>query len=73
MAVSYKYDESEFMNYLKIYFEDIDLNVSKDGSYALGFEDMKRRVPDISKVKQYIEKFTFTSIDDGIDKMLDFS
>ena len=34
-AVSYKYDKDDFMSYLKMYFGDVKLFGSKDGSYAL--------------------------------------
>jgi uncharacterized SAM-dependent methyltransferase len=34
-AVSYKYDKDDFMSFLKMYFSDVNLFVSKDGSYAL--------------------------------------
>jgi uncharacterized SAM-dependent methyltransferase len=34
-AVSYKYDKDDFMSFLKMYFSDVQLFVTKDGSYAL--------------------------------------
>jgi uncharacterized SAM-dependent methyltransferase len=34
-AVSYKYDKDDFMSFLKMYFSDVKLFTSKDGSYAL--------------------------------------
>jgi len=34
-AVSYKYHKEDFMSYLKMYFSNVDLFTSKDGSYAL--------------------------------------
>lgn len=34
-AVSYKYDQDDFMSYLKMYFSHVRLFVSKDNSYAL--------------------------------------
>jgi len=34
-AVSYKYDKDDFMSFLKMYFGDVKLFTSKDGSYAL--------------------------------------
>ena len=35
VAVSYKYSKDDFMSFLKMYFADVNLFVSKDGSYAL--------------------------------------
>jgi len=35
VAISYKYDNNDFMSYLKMYFGYVRLFVSKDGSYAL--------------------------------------
>jgi uncharacterized SAM-dependent methyltransferase len=35
VAISYKYNKNDFMTYLKMYFDDVDMYVSKDGSYAL--------------------------------------
>jgi len=35
VAVSYKYDKDEFMSFMKMYFDDARLYVSKDNSYAL--------------------------------------
>jgi uncharacterized SAM-dependent methyltransferase len=35
VAVSYKYDRDDFMSYLKMYFSDVQIFVSKDNSYAL--------------------------------------
>ena len=35
VAVSYKYDAKDFETYLKIYFKDVTLKTSADGSYAL--------------------------------------
>ncbi len=34
-AVSYKYTRDDFMSFLKMYFSDVGLFTSKDGSYAL--------------------------------------
>ena len=34
-AVSYKYDKDDFMSFLKMYFSDVRLFTSKDGSYAI--------------------------------------
>ncbi len=35
VAVSYKYAKDDFMSYLKMYFSNVSLFTSKDGSYAL--------------------------------------
>lgn len=35
VAVSYKYAKDDFMSFLKMYFSNVDLFTSKDGSYAL--------------------------------------
>jgi len=35
VAVSYKYTRDDFMSFLKMYFADVNLFISKDGSYAL--------------------------------------
>lgn len=35
VAVSYKYTEEDFMHYAKMYFGDVELFTSQDGSYAL--------------------------------------
>ncbi len=35
VAVSYKYRKEDFMSFMKMYFSDVGLFVSKDGSYAL--------------------------------------
>ena len=35
VAVSYKYDKSDFKSFMKIYFDDLDIFMSRDNSYAL--------------------------------------
>jgi uncharacterized SAM-dependent methyltransferase len=35
VSVSYKYDETDFKRFMKIYFDDIKVILSKDNSYAL--------------------------------------
>ena len=35
VAISYRYDKHDFMAYLKMYFSDAELFVSKDNSYSL--------------------------------------
>ncbi|MDP1728993.1 MAG: L-histidine N(alpha)-methyltransferase [archaeon] len=35
VAVSYKYRKEDFMSFLKMYFSNVELFVSKDGSYSL--------------------------------------
>lgn len=35
VGVSYKYSKNDFMTFLKLYFDEIDLKISEDNSYAL--------------------------------------
>jgi len=35
VSISYKYDKHDFMSYLKMYFGDVEIFVSKDNSYSL--------------------------------------
>jgi len=35
VGMSYKYPKKDFMSFLKLYFDDIDVTISKDNSYAL--------------------------------------
>jgi len=35
VSVSYKYAKEDFKNYLDLYFSEVDISASKDGSYAL--------------------------------------
>lgn len=35
VATSYYYTKKDFMSFLKLYFDEVNLNVSEDGSYAL--------------------------------------
>jgi UDP-glucose 4-epimerase len=46
--------------------------VSYDEAYAQGFEDMHRRVPDISKINQWIGFKPRTSLEDILKKVIDY-
>ena len=35
VSISYKYIKSEFISFLKLYFDEVIVKISKDGSYAL--------------------------------------
>jgi len=35
VAFSYKYNKDDFKSFMNIYFDDVDVFVSDDGSYAL--------------------------------------
>jgi uncharacterized SAM-dependent methyltransferase len=37
VAVSYKYNKSDFKSFMNLYFDDLDVFVSKDNSYVLAF------------------------------------
>ncbi len=41
-------------------------------AYAPGFEDMRRRVPDISKIKRYVDWEPTTALDQTIDQIIDY-
>jgi UDP-glucose 4-epimerase len=43
-----------------------------DEAYETGFEDMKRRIPDISKIKQYIGFVPQYSVAQIVDQVVDF-
>lgn len=35
VSVSYKYSKKDFMSFLKLYFDEVDISIADDGSYAL--------------------------------------
>ncbi|MDD2444827.1 MAG: L-histidine N(alpha)-methyltransferase [Candidatus Nanoarchaeia archaeon] len=35
VGVSYKYNKSDFISFMKLYFDQVDIKISEDGSYAL--------------------------------------
>lgn len=37
VALSYKYDRDDFMSYLQMYFDEVQMKVSEDNGYALAF------------------------------------
>lgn len=48
------------------------VKIPYDKAYAPGFEDMMRRVPDLTKIKQAIEWEPTTSLNDTIDQIISY-
>ena len=46
--------------------------ISYDEAYSPGFEDMRRRVPDISKVSKTIGWAPQLSLDDSLERLIDY-
>jgi len=43
-----------------------------DEAYEEGFEDMRRRVPDISKIQNYIDYQPKVNLDQILEKVIDY-
>jgi len=48
------------------------VNIPYDEAYEIGFEDMRRRVPDISKAKKVIGFSPKISLDEILDRIIDY-
>jgi len=46
--------------------------VPYEQAYKPGFEDMRRRVPDIRKIKRYVDWEPTTDLDQTIDQIVDY-